>query len=104
MVLAKEDEMKKRYSAQCGKNRYSDEGYAIRNAIASSRRGGLPLRTYRCPDCKGWHLTKRREWHEVPAPVRVPEARHPNGHRRSCPCGQCAWRADATAPTLAAAS
>lgn len=64
--------MKMRYSAQCGKNRYSDEGYAIRNAIASSRRGGLPLRTYRCPDCKGWHLTKRREWHEVPAPVRVP--------------------------------
>jgi hypothetical protein len=86
----------KKYSTRCGKNRYRTVRLAIRYAITSSRLSGLPMRTYRCPDCSGWHLTKRREWSSKRVEARTAEllpaeARHPNGHRRSCPCGQCAW-------------
>lgn len=94
------------YSLRCGKNRHIHESHAIRSAIASSRRGGLALRVYRCPGCKGWHLTKRRDWQEAPAPEPRVEPRLANGHRQSCPCGQCAWLGDpvdAEAERMAAA-
>ena len=48
-----------------GKSRYATKREAIRYAIASSKRSELPLRVYRCPTCKGFHLTKRAEWTEV---------------------------------------
>ena len=47
----------------CGKNRYPSERVAIRSALRSSRRGGTPLRVYRCDRCHGWHLTKMAVWH-----------------------------------------
>ena len=48
--------------ATCRKVRYRDE-IAAKLALASvqridgSRRSKVECRTYRCPRCKGWHLT-----------------------------------------------
>lgn len=48
-----------------GKTRYRDE-IAAKIALASaqhadgSRRAKIETRAYRCPDCKGWHLTSQK--------------------------------------------
>lgn len=77
----------------CGKVRYTSERTAIRKAIASSRHAGLALRVYRCPDCKGWHLTKKPKWTAThrPQPAESSRGRNALGHRTGCSCGQCAW-------------
>lgn len=43
-----------------GKRRHTSERSAIAAAIRLSR-GNRPLRVYRCPLCKGWHLTKQEK-------------------------------------------
>jgi len=40
------------------KNRYSDHLTAIAIGISQSERYGVKLYTYKCPHCRGWHLTK----------------------------------------------
>lgn len=39
------------------KRRFRNETAAIKAAIGSSRHYGKPMRVYRCPVCRGWHLT-----------------------------------------------
>lgn len=80
--------------AMCGKNRFATETEAIRIALRASRRSGLALRVYRCERCGGgWHMTKKRVWKGDPP--RNDDAatplRNELGHRRGCPCSQCAW-------------
>ncbi len=53
----------KQFWAACGKNRYPDKKAAQTelNRLKNERgRHGRPewLRTYPCPDCLGWHITK----------------------------------------------
>lgn len=47
----------------CGKLRYENKKAAITamNRIMGSHRRNRPdhLRTYPCPDCRGWHLSKK---------------------------------------------
>lgn len=45
-----------------GKRRYPDELTAIAAALRCSKRRGVALRVYRCPDCEAFHLTRRRRW------------------------------------------
>ena len=40
-----------------GKKTYPTQTKAISAAIGSSRTFGKPMRPYRCPVCKKWHLT-----------------------------------------------
>ena len=42
-----------------GKMRFADRGQAEKRARKSMEGipGAPPLYVYRCPDCKGWHLT-----------------------------------------------
>jgi len=48
-----------------GKKRYRDE-IAAKLALATYRRKdrssspGLEARAYRCPECRGWHLTSKK--------------------------------------------
>lgn len=44
---------------QChGKNKYSKhQAHAMKRTIGKSR--DKDVRMYECPDCHGWHLTKR---------------------------------------------
>ena len=42
-----------------GKKCLPDELTAIRKALRYSAQRGTPLRVYRCPDCRLFHLTKR---------------------------------------------
>lgn len=42
-----------------GKAKYESKLRALGVAQAASRKSGDALRTYECPHCKGWHLTKR---------------------------------------------
>jgi hypothetical protein len=52
-----------RYSVVHGcknKRRYTNEKLAERVAARATRQRGLALRTYPCPLCQGWHITKRR--------------------------------------------
>jgi hypothetical protein len=62
--------------AKCVKVRYGDETMA-RNAAQIAVRVRLtlhneveaPLRPYRCPKCRGWHLTKNEAaayWQQIP--------------------------------------
>lgn len=58
-------------------------------ALRSSRRsGGRPLRVYECPECRGWHLTKRRTWHD-PKPKAAQKPDNPPSP--GCSCGRCSW-------------
>ena len=41
------------------KNRYRTKGAADRAACRVNRRGASVLRSYHCPDCKGFHLTSK---------------------------------------------
>jgi hypothetical protein len=77
----------------CGKVRYTNERTAIRKAILSSRHAALALRVYRCPGCKGWHLTKKPTWMATPrpGPVEADRGRNAFAHRLACSCGLCAW-------------
>ena len=47
----------------CAKVRYRDRIAAVL-ALESTRRGGKPKRAeqraYRCPACRGWHLTSMK--------------------------------------------
>lgn len=91
----------KRYQP-CGKARYATERQAIRVAMSSSRRSGLPLRVYRCPECKGWHLTKRPTWRPA---ARKPTTPAKVTDQAPCTCGRCTWTSDLTStPTRKAAS
>lgn len=50
---------------KCSKQRFRDE-IAAKLALAEIQRKGkgsrekTEQRAYRCPDCRGWHLTSRR--------------------------------------------
>lgn len=47
----------------CSKVPFASEGEALRRldelAFTATRRDGLPIRSYRCPSCRSWHLTRR---------------------------------------------
>lgn len=43
-----------------GKTRLADFERAAAAALRLSTNLGRPVRAYRCPDCGGWHLTRRR--------------------------------------------
>lgn len=46
-----------------GKVKYRDKGSAMDAALGASLSYGLPMRTYDCDKCGGWHLTRiTREW------------------------------------------
>lgn len=45
-----------------GKHRYPTWSAAVGPAVRSTQRAGRPMRIYRCPDCAGYHLTKRIKW------------------------------------------
>lgn len=47
---------------QSGKFKYPSELAAIRRAIRSSAKRGTPLRVYRCPACRSFHLTKKKQF------------------------------------------
>ena len=42
------------------KNRYTDIFTAIAIGVRQKEIGGIQLYTYRCPACRGWHLTKSK--------------------------------------------
>lgn len=44
------------------KVRYPSFDAAVKRALISSRKRGVALRPYQCPACRGWHLTKMREY------------------------------------------
>lgn len=47
-----------RYEKACAsKNRYAAKGEAEAALLACAEHGRHGLRIYRCPYCKGWHLT-----------------------------------------------
>lgn len=47
-----------RYEKACAsKNRYVTKGEAEAALLACAEHGRSGLRIYRCPYCKGWHLT-----------------------------------------------
>lgn len=51
-----------------GKNRWADELSAVAGAIHSLERhkDSPELYVYHCPECKGWHLTKRPQAGQQP--------------------------------------
>lgn len=53
---------------RCGKAIYRTQAAAIGVALRASKRSGQALRIYRCPERPGWHLTKKRRWHDGPGP------------------------------------
>lgn len=46
----------------CGKRRCRSEAQAVSYALYLTKRCGHPLRVYRCPACRGWHVTKTKTW------------------------------------------
>lgn len=42
------------------KTRHATQGKALVAAVRAARRGDR-LRVYRCPICKGWHLTSQEK-------------------------------------------
>jgi hypothetical protein len=47
------------------KSRYKTRTKALLHALSRVRNGAPPLRAYRCPECRGWHLTKMvDDYHE----------------------------------------
>lgn len=51
----------------CGKRRCATYEQAVGYVLWLARRSKDPLRIYPCPDCSGYHVTKRRTW-EDPTP------------------------------------
>lgn len=49
---------------KCGKHRCTDEQHAMRYVLWLCRKTTTPLRVYECPDCAGWHVTKRPTWED----------------------------------------
>lgn len=43
------------------KTRYVSERIAEIRAQQVGKRRGIRLWSYKCPECKGWHLTKRQQ-------------------------------------------
>lgn len=53
---------KRQRQTACGKRRYRDHAEAIaalRLVRSDSVRGRVPVRTYECGKCGGWHLTSQ---------------------------------------------
>ena len=48
------------FAARCHKLRYESETFAQRLADRRGHATGWHLHVYRCPNCFGWHLTKRQ--------------------------------------------
>ena len=44
----------------CLRKRRHESKEEAAEAVAHSR-ASMPLRTYRCPHCAGWHLTKEKK-------------------------------------------
>lgn len=49
------------------KNRYVSERVALLQAARAEVDRGAVLHVYRCPHCKGWHLTSRKQKQRAPA-------------------------------------
>lgn len=48
----------------CGKRRYPTKNQALTTGLRALRKPGnetVDLRAYRCPKCKGWHLTSKTD-------------------------------------------
>ena len=59
--IAKPERLDPRDWRMCGKKRrYGTQQRAVVQASRSTRRAGY-IRTYKCPRCKGWHLTHKEE-------------------------------------------
>jgi len=50
---------KRKRNNHCGKQRYRNLEHAKAVRVTRSHTSGQPLRIYRCPACRGYHLTKR---------------------------------------------
>jgi hypothetical protein len=44
-----------------GKRLYRSYGAAVGGVLGGMRKSGNALRIYRCPNNRGWHLTKQRK-------------------------------------------
>lgn len=55
--------MKNSHRCRCGKRRFRDHLQAVRALHAISNRATpgdhIPVRSYACPICAGWHLTSQ---------------------------------------------
>lgn len=52
-------------SASCSKRRYRDRIAALLAIESHGRQAPRhkdTVRAYRCPDCRGWHLTSQAQW------------------------------------------
>jgi hypothetical protein len=63
-----------------GKVRYPDEPTAIAGGLSSLEQHGeangvTKLYRYKCPDCRGWHLTKRRHPGQQPITLNLDQFR-----------------------------
>jgi len=47
---------------ECGKRRCATEKQAVAYVLYLARKSKDPLRTYECPACSGWHVTKLATW------------------------------------------
>lgn len=68
MRLGKHQHGHRRRSYSCQKVRYPDD-LSAKAALRTLRRAKeenptyrYPVRAYRCPDCKGWHLSSIERW------------------------------------------
>lgn len=50
------------FAVRCHKLRYSSEEFARRIASRQTNASGWTLHVYRCPNCAGFHLTKRPQF------------------------------------------
>lgn len=48
----------------CGKRRCATYDQALAYLLRLARLSKDPLRIYECPDCAGFHLTKRHDWED----------------------------------------
>lgn len=44
------------------KNAYGSQRFAERLAEEQSLKVGYPIRVYQCPNCKFYHLTRKKRW------------------------------------------
>lgn len=56
------------------KRRHASKRVAARSAKEAQHRVALPLNVYRCPHCKGWHLTTRAQGAPKRKPTTTKEA------------------------------
>lgn len=60
-VETNDAEARRRLRMCRGKAVYADDWEAIHGAICASRSSGRAYRIYRCPYCRGYHLTTETE-------------------------------------------